>query len=268
MKRNLFKPLATITLGATLWLASTAPAAAYSYKVQAGDTLYQIAQSQGITLESIQQANPNAAPLNLQIGQVIEVPMPNEKTHTVQSGETYWTISKKLNISLNPLMKLNPTLHANNLYAGLKLRLPGSSQTLQTQLPPAVDAKQEKASAALAQTVSTPDGDKAYKQMIQAKASAYTADPAENGGWAGLDYMGNKLKVGTIAVDPTIIPLGTRVYVTGYDYNGLPSGGFIGQATDVGGAIKEGNRIDIYVPQSREQALKFGLQEVTVYILE
>lgn len=105
------------------------------------------------------------------------------------------------------------------------------------------------------------------KQTITATASAYTGSAAENGGYAGKDYFGNPLQVGTIAVDPNRIPLGTTVYVTGYSYDGLPVGGMFATATDVGGSIK-GDRIDIYVPGSRAQARTFGLQEVTVYVME
>lgn len=99
------------------------------------------------------------------------------------------------------------------------------------------------------------------------KASAYSADPRENGGYAGLDYFGNPLEVGTVAVDPNIIPLGTRLYIEGYNHEGLPAGGMIAKATDIGGAIK-GNRVDIFIPGSRENLLKFGFQQVKVYKLQ
>ncbi|GAA3403155.1 3D domain-containing protein [Paenibacillus hodogayensis] len=105
------------------------------------------------------------------------------------------------------------------------------------------------------------------KQTIDAVASAYTGSAAENGGYAGKDYFGNALQVGTIAVDPKIIPLGTTVYVTGYNYDGLPAGGMIAKASDIGGAIN-GSRIDIYVPDTREKAKKFGYQNVTIYVVD
>lgn len=58
----------------------------------------------------------------------------------------------------------------------------------------------------------------------------------------------------SIAVDPDIIPLGTKVYINGQEYI----------AQDTGGAIK-GNRIDIY-NTSHSAALNFGIQyaEVTI----
>jgi 3D (Asp-Asp-Asp) domain-containing protein len=105
------------------------------------------------------------------------------------------------------------------------------------------------------------------KKTIAAVASAYTGSAAENGGYAGKDYYGNPLQVGTIAVDPKMIPLGSTVYVTGYSYDGLPVGGMMAQASDIGGAIK-GNRIDIYVPGSREKAKTFGYQNVTIHVVD
>lgn len=186
-------------------------------------------------------------------------------TYVVKEGDTYWSISRKLGVDMQALMDLNPDKHYLNLYEGLVLKLPAAK--------PAAAAKANTTAAAMASaaasaaTVSTPQGEKSYVRKLTAKASAYTASAEENGGWAGLDYMGNRLAFGTIAVDPKVIPLGSKVYVTGYSHPGLPADGFIGRATDTGGSIK-GNRIDIFVPQSQEQAKKFSFQEVTVYVLE
>ena len=52
-----------------------------------------------------------------------------------------------------------------------------------------------------------------------------------------------------IAVDPTVIPLGSKVYVEGYG-NAI--------AEDTGGAIK-GNRIDRFIP-SEQDAINFGVK--------
>lgn len=95
--------------------------------------------------------------------------------------------------------------------------------------------------------------------VLDMKATAYGTECGQ------YDYMGNRVNLGTIAVDPTVITLGTKLYIEGYDYKGLPAGGFYGVATDVGGAIK-GNRIDIYIPSG--DLKDFGIQNVKVHIVE
>ncbi|WP_036746879.1 stalk domain-containing protein [Paenibacillus sp. UNC451MF] len=106
-----------------------------------------------------------------------------------------------------------------------------------------------------------------YQKVIEGKATAYTGSPAENGGHPSIDYFGNPLQVGTISVDPSVIPLGSKVYIEGYSYDGLPSGGMFATATDTGGAIK-GNKIDIYVPDNKAKAQQFGIQQVKIYVIK
>lgn len=60
-----------------------------------------------------------------------------------------------------------------------------------------------------------------------------------------------------IAVDPKVIPLGTKVWVEGYGY---------AVAGDTGGAIK-GNKIDVFIP-TQSQALKWGRKNVKIKILK
>ncbi|SCM98693.1 Uncharacterized protein BWINRASL_05056 [Bacillus mycoides] len=95
-------------------------------------------------------------------------------------------------------------------------------------------------------------------------ATAYTAHPSENGGTYGgrvLTAMGHDLTANPnmkmIAVDPKVIPLGSKVWVEGY-----------GEAIagDTGGAIK-GNRIDILLG-SDSAAQKWGRKTVKVKILK
>lgn len=54
-------------------------------------------------------------------------------------------------------------------------------------------------------------------------------------GCRGKTYSGTPVTYGTLAVDPSVIPLGTRVYIPGYG---------IGKAEDIGGGIR-GNMIDL-----------------------
>jgi 3D (Asp-Asp-Asp) domain-containing protein len=70
-------------------------------------------------------------------------------------------------------------------------------------------------------------------------------------------YLGHKLQHGLVAVDPKVIPLGTRLYVEGYGY---------AYAADTGSAIK-GLRIDLAVKDKYEEA-KRNRYNVPVYLLE
>ncbi|MGE5561542.1 MAG: peptidoglycan-binding protein [Chloroflexota bacterium] len=117
--------------------------------------------------------------------------------------------------------------------------------------------------------VKTADGRQlAYSRVIDVVATAYDATPESNGQWGPYAaYDGARLKLSDIAVDPNVIPLGTRVYVTGYSSPLLPAGGFVGRAVDTGSAIK-GNRIDIYTEGTPAEVSDFGMQDVKVYILE
>ncbi len=71
----------------------------------------------------------------------------------------------------------------------------------------------------------------------------------------GKTASGLPVGVGVIAVDPTVIPLGTRVFIPGYG----PA-----VAADVGSAIK-GNIIDLWMP-STAQARAWGRRTVTITI--
>jgi peptidoglycan hydrolase-like protein with peptidoglycan-binding domain len=96
-----------------------------------------------------------------------------------------------------------------------------------------------------------------YVKTLTMKATAYCPCSKCNYPYAGQpSAIGLPLKKGIVAVDPRVIKLGTRLYVEGY-------GAAI--AADTGGAIK-GNRIDLCF-NSHSEALKWGIQNVKVYVL-
>ncbi|MEH7074506.1 3D domain-containing protein [Neobacillus drentensis] len=92
---------------------------------------------------------------------------------------------------------------------------------------------------------------------ITVKATAYTASCE---GCSGITKTGVNIKDNpnkkVIAVDPSVIPLGSKVYVEGFGE---------AVAADTGGAIK-GNRIDVFIP-SEQDAMDFGVKKLTVTIL-
>lgn len=100
-------------------------------------------------------------------------------------------------------------------------------------------------------TASTPT---TYKKAIAMEATAYVE--------GGYTASGLPAKVGVVAVDPRVIPLGTKVYVETTDGKYIYGTAI---AADTGGAIK-GNKIDICVA-SHSEAYRFGRRTVNVYIL-
>ena len=88
---------------------------------------------------------------------------------------------------------------------------------------------------------------KSYSRKLVVKAYSYTG--------GGRTAMGTKARVGEIAVDPKVIPLGSRVYIEGV-------GARI--AEDTGGNIK-GNTIDIYM-NTLAECRRWGARTVTIYI--
>lgn len=95
-----------------------------------------------------------------------------------------------------------------------------------------------------------------YSRTLTMVATGYTDAPEENYPYAGMpSYIGLPLARGIVAVDPNVIPMGTKLYIEGY-------GEAI--AADQGGAIK-GNRIDLFF-DSKAEAYNWGMKTVKVYI--
>jgi 3D (Asp-Asp-Asp) domain-containing protein len=84
-------------------------------------------------------------------------------------------------------------------------------------------------------------------------ATAYTASCA---GCSGTTAIGRPAGHGIVAVDPSVIPLGTHLYIPGYGR---------AVAGDTGGAIR-GNRIDLGF-ESTSDAFQFGTRPIIVYVL-
>lgn len=112
----------------------------------------------------------------------------------------------------------------------------------------------------LNQSVTKPDNnddddsnDINFKATYSMEASAYSGH--------GITAMGtvpvrNPNGLSTVAVDPTVIPLGSKVFIPNYGY---------AMAADTGSAIK-GMKIDLYM-NSREECYSFGRRTITVHLV-
>lgn len=99
-----------------------------------------------------------------------------------------------------------------------------------------------------------------YSRTGQFMATAYTHTDA------GCDFTtatGTTVRIGTVAVDPRVIPYGTRMFIVCNDGSYIYG---IGTAEDCGSSIKN-NRVDLYFPTNGE-CVQFGVRWCTVYFLD
>jgi resuscitation-promoting factor RpfB len=81
-------------------------------------------------------------------------------------------------------------------------------------------------------TLDTPDGPIQYWRVLDMRAASYrpsSAGRSRDDPQYGMTATGQKLRKGLVAVDPTVIPLGTKLYIPGYG---------IAIAADTGGAVQ------------------------------
>jgi len=109
-----------------------------------------------------------------------------------------------------------------------------------------------------------------YSKVIEVKCTAYTASYEDTGKRPGdpgfgITKSGMVAREGVVAVDPAVIPLGTKMYIEILD-DSIKDYGYA-VAGDTGSKIK-GKKVDLYFDATREQLLEFGVRKARVYILD
>lgn len=127
---------------------------------------------------------------------------------------------------------------------GKEVKRTEKSSHITKQPTNAVVAKGTKVSVSSGSSVSASN----VSRTIRMEATAYSG--------GGTTASGLAARVGRVAVDPRVIPLGTKLYISGYGYC---------VAADTGGAIK-GNRVDLYF-NTESECIQFGRRQVTVQVL-
>ena len=167
------------------------------------------------------------------------------KTVTVHKGDTLWGIARSHHVTVSQIEKWNK-LKSAVIRPGLKLIVSNDIHT-----------NKKAATKKSTNSVKTKSKSPKVLKKITVEASAYTASCR---GCSGLTSTGFNLKTHPndkiIAVDPKVIPLGSKVYVEGYGY---------AIAADSGGGIK-GKKIDVFIP-SKQKAIRFGVKRLVVSIL-
>ncbi|NLM63896.1 MAG: LysM peptidoglycan-binding domain-containing protein [Firmicutes bacterium] len=120
------------------------------YVIRAGDTLYLLAQRFGTTVDALLRANPGIDPRNLQIGQVICIPVtvpgpppcPGGILYVIAPGDTLFLLASRFGTTVQAILAANPGIDPNRLQVGQTICIPVSpvqpracSFTLLPQLP-------------------------------------------------------------------------------------------------------------------------------------
>ncbi|MGN7388670.1 3D domain-containing protein [Sporosarcina sp. SAFN-015] len=191
-----------------------------TYKVEEGDTLYRIALNHGMTLQELKSLNDLEEDL-IYPGDVLTV--------SEEDGE-------------------NNLGNAGTFKVAAVISEKAPEITTETSLAPKEPAFNV--------SVSSPPESTGAEMTVT--ATAYTAYCTGCSGTTayGIDLRSNPNQK-VIAVDPSIIPLGTKVWVEGY-----------GEAIagDVGSAIK-GHKIDVFIP-TYESAMEWGVKKVKLKIIK
>ena len=125
------KKIAALVLGMSL-LAE--PAYALNYQVQAGDSLYSIAQKYSVTVAEIKEANNMSGDI-IYKNQYLYIPeqkKENTISHTVVKGDTLGALAKKYNIALNRIKAANG-LDSDMIYIGQILIIPNADANLSSR---------------------------------------------------------------------------------------------------------------------------------------
>ncbi|KMY50413.1 LysM peptidoglycan-binding and 3D domain-containing protein [Peribacillus loiseleuriae] len=264
MKKSILSLAAVAVLSVSLGTQANAQ----DVKVKDGDTIWGLSQTHQVSVEDIMTWN-GLETARIHTGDILKVS--SEEYYSIKSGDTLWNIAKTNGVTVDEIKEWNG-IESDLIYPGNQIvildstsQAPVQSASVQKSKP--VEAPQTQSTK---QTVSTAQTEPVVKQTektatsteniakeITVTATAYTASC---NGCSGITATGINLKnnpdTKVISVDPSVIPLGSKVYVEGYG-NAI--------AGDTGGAIK-GNKIDVFVPNLQD-AKNWGRKNVKVKVL-
>lgn len=286
------KHIVALTAIAALSVGAAGQASASTvHTVEKGDTLWAISRENNVSVQDLQEWNELDSTLIYPLQQ-----LKVQETHVVVQGETLFQIALLHGLSVDELMESNQ-LTSDLIFPGDELVIEGSKKvepkvdsaslnkapvtnatentpepaTEKTEAPAPATEKTEAPAPATAKTTTPAPAAKTTEPAVKTSAPAEstakeltvtsTAYTASCEGCSGVTATGIDLRANpnqkVISVDPSVIPLGSRVWVEGY-----------GEAIagDTGGSIK-GNKIDIFMPE-KQDAINWGRKTVKVKILD
>lgn len=246
------RKVVSLLMGLLLFTIGTVTVSANQYEVKQGDTLWDIAQDHNMTVDEIVDLNSLKTTV-IQPKQLLKL----RTVYTVKEGDSLHLIADQYDVTVDELKEWN-NLKSNFIKVGQQLMINNiKKQTEKASVKvESSETKQEEVKSATEQSNESKEKEQNGKTLT-VTATAYTAQCA---GCSGITATGinlnNDRHAKVIAVDPNVIPLGSKVYVEGY-----------GEAIagDTGGAIK-GHKIDLHVP-TKDEAYSWGVRTVNVTVL-
>lgn len=251
---------------------------AENVKVQDGDTLWGLSAKYEVSINDIKSWN-NLTSDMIHPNDLLKVS--REETYTIKNGDTLSHIAAMFGVTVQDLKEWNK-LSSDLIQPDDQLSILTNQSADTTDSQPAAEPAKQAAVQEDAEEESQPEQPAKEEAPVQAepvqaepvqeenssesdtanelsvRATAYTASCE---GCTGITATGVDLNANpdamVIAVDPTVIPLGSKVYVEGYGY---------ATAADTGGAIK-GNKIDLFFAEE-EDAVNWGVKQVNVKVLK
>lgn len=218
---------------------------AEEYEIEKGDNLWNIAEENDTSVEYLLRIND----LKSTVIHPKQVILLNEE-YKVEKGDSLESIAKEYHVTVDEIKEWND-LSSSTIKIGQVL-------DIKSENTKKASSQKDKKSAEVTKEVKEPAKEESEEKTLTVTATAYTADCE---GCSGITYNGTNLKENpdakVIAVDPNVIPIGSKVHVEGYG-NAI--------AADIGSAIK-GKRIDVFIP-SLSKAKQWGNQTVEVTILD
>lgn len=188
--------------------------------------------------------------------------------YTVKWGDTLSVIAEAMDVSLDALVRMNEIQNASLIYAGTEITYSADEQTvaIKNKEEETVYQLGEAEAGAVVETVEKPivssqaqepvyESNSTSGYTLTVEATAYSYAEAGLSAYAA-DGTNLIQDPNVIAVDPSVIPLGSWVEIPGYG---------IYRAADTGGAIV-GNRIDVHFT-SVAQTNQFGRRTLTIRVL-
>ncbi|WP_029268706.1 LysM peptidoglycan-binding and 3D domain-containing protein [Virgibacillus alimentarius] len=263
------KIVATIATGIIIAGAAATSVSAEQYEVEKGDNLWDIANEHHTTVDELVNINGLKNTV-IQPKQTLVIDEESEDVYVVEKGDTLSRIAKEFNVTVPSIKKWND-LSSDRIVEGQELHL--KEANVSEEVTPAVETEVKSEENVTEESANDSSSEKESNEnnseqesssespegkTINVSATAYTAscDGCSGVTATGVDLNANP-SAKVIAVDPNVIPLGSKVHVEGYGY---------ATAADKGSAIK-GNKIDVFIP-SKDKANVWGVKNVNVTIVE